>query len=132
MYETIAHCRFVDITRFWVVDLERFVRAVAIRFILQFSMEREDVVNQAILEVLHVCFLALATNELLPCGEQIFDRYDSLVGMSKNNSMNSTPPARFCLFWITSNKLICCGMSTTLSFRKCIGTRLVYGLMVCI
>ena len=83
-----------NVAWFRVVDLEGFVGAVSICFVFQIAVERENVVHQVMLEILHILFLSLAADELLPRREEIFDGDDILVGMSENNSSRPTPPAR--------------------------------------
>ncbi len=57
-------------------------------------MEGENVVHQSILEFLYIFFLPLASDKLLPGGEQIFDRNDIFVSMSELDPLGRTPPRR--------------------------------------
>jgi hypothetical protein len=69
----IVHARFVNVTGFRVGDFEGVVAAVFVDFVLQIAMEGENVVHQSVLEFLHVCFLALPSQKLLPRVEQILN-----------------------------------------------------------
>ena len=44
--EAVANTRFVDVARFWIVDLEMLISAVRICFVLQILMELQDVMHE--------------------------------------------------------------------------------------
>ena len=110
MQKSVAHGRFVNVARFRVGDVESVVAAMCVRFVFQVAVEREDVVHEPMLELLHVALIALTAQKFLPCGEQVFHRNDIFIGMSGNTPQVVPPPAGICSrFWSESNKLICCG-----------------------
>ena len=79
MKQTVAYARFVYIARLGVADSEMFVPAVAIGTRNEILVESNDIVHQVSCEFLHILSLPLFFYELLPRGEQIFKRDDSVI-----------------------------------------------------
>lgn len=92
MHQSVSHARFVDVTRFWVADLEMLVSTVAIGTCSEVVMQIEYIVHQMPFKFLHVNALALPSHELPPSGEEIFNRDDILVCMSESDSLKRPPP----------------------------------------
>src|SRR3989344_2177661 len=57
-------------------------------------MQRQNILHQAVLELLHVSLLALASNKFTPCAKQILDGNDIVVAMSELDPPNRPPPQR--------------------------------------
>jgi hypothetical protein len=68
---------------------------VAVRLLFQISMKREDIVHQAMLELLHITLSTLSAHELFPRREEILHRDDILVGMSELPSRMTPPQPSF-------------------------------------
>ena len=96
MQETVADSGFMDTAWLWIGDVECLVIGMAIGFLTQILVEREDVIHQAKLELLHVFPLSFAAHELSPRFEEIFERDDILICMSEFLGHKSTPHD-FCL-----------------------------------
>jgi len=90
--ESIAHGGFVDIAGLGIAYLERLIWPVPIYSLFQFVMERKNVVHQRVLKFLHIGLLALPTDELPPCAEQILDGNDIVVAMGELNPLMRNPP----------------------------------------
>ena len=71
--KSIAYRCFVNVTRLRITYLEGFVGTVIVYLTLQVTMEVEDVVHEARLEVLHILFLTLSADEFLQCFKEILD-----------------------------------------------------------
>jgi len=97
VHQPIAHGRLVYIARFRVGNLKGVVGAVLVRSRSKLAMQIKDVVHQAMLKFLHVALLPLASHELFPCCEEIFDGDDTVIVMVELDSLRATPPPNaFC------------------------------------
>lgn len=92
MQEPVAHACLVDVARLRVAYLEVVISAMRIGACRKLAMQAEDVVHQAMLELLHVFLVALPMDKFFPSGEQILDGDDIFVGMSENNPRVTPPP----------------------------------------
>ena len=95
MQKSVAHGRFVNVARFRVGDVESVVAAMCVRFVFQVAVEREDVVHEPMLELLHVALIALTAQKFLPCAKQVFHRNDIFIGISANTPQSAPPPQEF-------------------------------------
>ena len=89
--EAVAYGGFMDVAGFWVVHFEVFVAAVGIGASGEVAVEREDVVHQIALEILHVVASAFPSQEFSPCLKEILDRDDIVIGMSELNPLKQPP-----------------------------------------
>lgn len=92
MQETVADAGFMDTAGFRVGDVECLVVGMNVGLLSQVLVEREDVIHQTQLELLHVFALSLAAHERAPRFEEIIERDDILVGMSEFLDHKSNPP----------------------------------------
>ena len=79
MEKAVAHACLVYIARLRIANPEMLIAAMAISAVCEIPVQGEDVRHQVALERLHVLLLALATYELFPGREQVFERNDILV-----------------------------------------------------
>ena len=91
--KSISYRSFVDISRFWVRDIEGMVAAMRIGLLLKIAVEGEDVVHKMKLEFLDILLLPLTLQKLLPGFENIFDGNDMLIRMTE--PLKSPPPDEF-------------------------------------
>ncbi len=68
------------------------VARVAVGFVYELGVEGGDLINKLTLKLKNIKFIAFAFAKLLPRFEQIFDRDDILIGMSKNTLGVDPPP----------------------------------------
>ena len=95
VHEPVADACLVYVARFGVGDFEVGIGAVVIGARSQVAVEGEDVPHQVPCKLLHVCALALATDELFPGSEQVFDRDYIIVRMTEDRAGHAakrTPP----------------------------------------
>jgi hypothetical protein len=95
MKQSVSHVRLMYIPWLRVGNIKRFITSMPIIFRNQIIMKRNNVGHQIPPKLLHIFPLFFAFHKLAPGREQIFHRYDSVVGMNKLNTshtMNSTPP----------------------------------------
>ncbi len=90
--QPVAHAGLVDVARLGVGDFEMLIWAVAVGFIFEIAVERGDLIYQVSLKLQDVYLLALAVEKLLPRRKQIFDRNDTVVGMSELFPRVDPPP----------------------------------------
>ena len=83
MDQSITHTCLMDITLFWVVDPERLIRTVPIRFLREFAVKCNDIVRQMEGECYNIFASPLAAEKLLPCREEILNGNDILIGMAQ-------------------------------------------------
>jgi len=46
MNEPVAYARFVNMSRLWIIELERFIWTVTVRFFLEFLVEGHDIIHK--------------------------------------------------------------------------------------
>lgn len=83
MQKSIPNGRFVNITRFRIVDSERLIMSVLISFVDEFAVQSEDIVGQMKRKSFDVFAAALITKKFSPRGEQIFDGNDIMIDMMR-------------------------------------------------
>ena len=99
MEQPIPHTRFMDVSRFRVIYLERLIRRMPIVFIAKISVKRDNISHEIAPELLYVFSLALVTDKFLPSRKEIFERDDIMVAMTKLDPSQTmkAPPNGFCL-----------------------------------
>ncbi len=85
MEQTIPNCCLVNISWFWIRDVECVVWTMNIASLFKILMEKKDVIYKPILKLLNVRFMAFTSKKLLPRQEQILDRNDILECMLQND-----------------------------------------------
>jgi len=65
--QSVTHTGFMNISWLWVGNVKRFVCAMYIRSVFQFTMKRKDVLHKIVLENLHVFPFPLSSKKLFPC-----------------------------------------------------------------
>ena len=64
--QPIADLGLVDVARLWIIDSERLIRSVPIRFIHQFLMEGEDIIRETQKKFSDVFPFPFASEKFLP------------------------------------------------------------------
>ena len=99
MEQPIPYTRFVDVSRFRIIDLECFICRMLVAFVDQIAMKRDNVGHEVTSEFLHILSLTLTADEFLPSGEKIFKGNDIIIAMTKldpSQTMKAPPPTEFC------------------------------------
>ena len=100
--ESVAHGRFVDISRFRVGDCEGVVTGVTVGFRGKLSVEHENIVHQTAFEFLYIFSVSFSDDEFFPGFKQIFNRNTIRIAMSQsptpNIPLSYPPPEAFACF----------------------------------
>lgn len=76
MQNAIAHRRFVDMSLFWIANIETGIGAMSVRVIGQLAMQLKNILFETPLEFLNINFISLVGAKRVPCGKQALRRDD--------------------------------------------------------
>ncbi|MGB7957625.1 MAG: four helix bundle protein [Minisyncoccia bacterium] len=124
MQQTVAHLGFVNIAGLRIVDLECVVWSVAVGFVREFAVKREDIAHKIQRKYRYVLALPFAAQKFAPCGKQIFHGNDILIIMTRPDDRLSLGDASILarikegyLFWMNLVPHIAKGARYTLGAR---------------
>lgn len=76
VHKTVANDCFMNISRFWVRDIECMIPAVLVCAVCEFPMKQYNVIHETQRKLLYVSAMSLTTQKLTPCLKEILDAHN--------------------------------------------------------